>query len=212
MKKTFRFLAVAFLISSITLIGCREEDPIENTNEQTPSISYAFENMENWNPQSVFAGYESSLDTMASFIVTRNYYPGLEEYYADCNYGYETPENALLVSIPYKVGNHTRNSNFVTDENADDVTAIFTTSGVTDYEGTPIPNAWISEAMNISVSEADMTTKKISATITATMRDYLYLFSYGECGNPESKTLTITIKNYPLENWNGIFSKQLSKN
>ncbi|MBO7226929.1 MAG: hypothetical protein J6V33_05050, partial [Bacteroidales bacterium] len=93
MKKTFRFLAVAFLISSITLIGCREEDPIENTNEQTPSISYAFENMENWNPQSVFAGYESYLDTMASFIVTRNYYPGLEEYYADCNYGYETPEN-----------------------------------------------------------------------------------------------------------------------
>ena len=36
------------------------------------------------------------------------------------------------------------------------------------------------------------------------------LFSYGNYGNPDSKTLTITIKNYPLDNWTEMDMKKIA--
>ena len=216
MKNKFRFLTFAVVASLVALTSCNtDDDEIKPTtpSAEQPELSYTFEDVASWTPQSIFAGQELSWegDTIASFIASRDYYPGLDEYYAATGYGEEMPENTLLFSIPYQVGNHTRNSNFVVDENADEIVAIFTLVGTSNYRGIPLPNAWISENMNISVTDIDMAAKKISATITATMRDYVYVFSEGESGNQDSKTLTVTIKNYPLDNWTMFDMKKCTK-
>ena len=217
MRKTFRLMTFALAATFLTFTACNPNDDDENNPStpqvEQPELSYIFEDVASWTPQSIFAGQELAWegDTVASFIASRDYYPGLDEYYAATDYGEEIPEHALLFSIPYQVGNHTRNSNFVTDENADEVVAIFTLAGTTNYLGIPIPKAWVSENINISVTNIDMAAKKISATITASMKDYLYIFSYGDYGNPDSKTLTITIKNYPLDNWTEMDMKKIAK-
>ena len=204
MKKTFRLLAFALLASLVTLTSCNPDDDENTPAEEHPVFSYTFADVANWTPQSIMAGYELSWegDTMVSFIVTRDHYSGLDEWITYIGDGEEMPEHALLFSIPNKKGNHVRNSNFVVDENADEVVAILTLSGTnTDYMGIPLPNAWVSEYMNINITDIDMTEKKISATINATMSEYVYVFSGGEVGNQDSKTLTINLKNYPLDNW-----------
>ena len=217
MRKTFKLFAFALTASLVALTSCKPDDDENNTNnptEEQPELSYTFEDVASWTPQSIFAGQELAWegDTLASFIALRDYYPGLDEYYASTNYGEEIPdEHALLFSIPYQVGNHTRNNNFVTDEYADNVVAIFTLPGIVNYRGISLPNAWISENINISVTDIDMVAKKISATITANMMEYVYVFSEGESGNQDSKTLTITIKNYPLDNWTEMDMKKNTK-
>ena len=217
MRKTFRLMTFALAATFLTFTACNPNDDDENNPStppvEQPELSYTFEDVASWTPQSIFAGQELGWegDTLASFIALRDYYPGLDEYYASTNDGEEIPEHALLFSIPYQVGNHTRNSNFVTDEYADNVVAIFTLPGTVNYRGISLPNAWISENINISVTDIDMVAKKISATITANMMEYVYVFSEGESGNQDSKTLTITIKNYPLDNWTEMDMKKIAK-
>ena len=217
MRNTFRLLAFAMVASLVTFTSCNPDDDENNPTtpqEKQTEFSYTFEDMENWTPQTILAGQELQWegDTLVSFIVSRNYYPGLEEYIASTNDGEEIPEHALLFSIPNQIGNHIRNSCFVTDQDADNVVAIFTLEGTnTNYLGIPLTNAWISEYLNINITDLDLTERRISATITATMNEYIYVFSDGEVGNQDSKTLTITIKNYPFDNWTEMDLKKNKK-
>ena len=217
MRNTFRLLAFAMVASLVAFTSCNPDDDENNPTtpqEKQTEFSYTFEDMENWTPQTILAGQELQWegDTLVSFIVSRNYYPGLEEYIASTNDGEEIAEHALLFSIPNQIGNHIRNSCFVTDQDADNVVAIFTLEGTnTNYLGIPLPNAWISEYLNINITDLDLTERKISATITATMNEYIYVFSEGEVGNQDSKTLTITIKNYPFDNWTEMDLKKNKK-
>ena len=71
--------------------------------------------------------------------------------------------------------------------------------------------AAVAGGQGVTVTKFDLANNKISATITATMMDYAYLATDGEYGTPETKTLTASIKNYPLDNWTGRLYKSMKK-
>ena len=215
MKKQFRLMAMLAVASIMALTSCEEKET-EGTDTQQPQeevaeFSYSLSGTDCWEAQSVLAGYEISYgDTVVGIIASANNFSNLMDYANSFDeMGY--PHNVLLIEMAGREGTITQIDGPEDPMNDIYLMAILVGEGYTynaEYREY-IPNAWMSEAITVTVTKFDLATQKISANITATMKDYT--LSDDEFETAEAKTLTVSIKNYPIDNWTGQLYKSMKK-
>ena len=219
MKRQLKLMAMLAVASIMALTSCEKKET-EDTDtpqqqEEVAEFSYSLSGTDCWEAQSVLAGYEISYgDTLVGIIASANKFNNLMDYANSLDeMGY--PHNVLLIEMAGKEGTMTQNGEPEDLMNDVYLMAILVGEGYTTVnffgESEDLPNAWMSENITVTVTKFDLANNKISATITATMMDYAYLATDGEYGTPETKTLTASIKNYPLDNWTGQLYKSMKK-
>ena len=229
MKKTFKLLAFALMASLVAFTACQPEDETENQGngseivddnndpdnpgddpenpgdeEQTGTITCDFDGVADWNPQSVYGGFEGDdSETFIEVIATREQ-TSFEEVFNFFNEegidGENLPEDWLLIGFMGEEGARNIDGCMLMEEVSD---GIFLLTGDTTIAamGLTVPTGWVSTELTISVTELDMANKKVSANITATMADFFYILTEGVLGNPEEKTFTIAINNLSVFDW-----------
>jgi hypothetical protein len=208
-------MAMLAAASIMALTSCKKDDT-ENPGTQQPQeevaeFSYSLSGTDCWEAQSVLAGYEISYgDTLVGIIASANKFNNLMDYANSLDeMGY--PHNVLLIEMAGKEGTFSFDGDIENPANDFYLVAILVGEGYTynaDY-GEYLPNAWMSETMTVTVTKFDLAANKISATITASMKDYT--LSDDEYETAETKTLTASIKNYPIDNWTGQLYKSMKK-
>ena len=172
--------------------------------EQTGTITCDFDGVADWNPQSVYGGYEGDeSETFIAVFATREQ-TSFEEVFNFFNEegidGENLPEDWLIMGFMGEEGTRNIDGCMLMEEVSD---GIFLLTGDTTIAamGLTLPKGWVSTELTISVTELDMANKKVSANITATMADIFYIFTEGLMGNPEEKTFTIAINNLSVFDW-----------
>ena len=208
-------MAMLAVASIMALTSCEKKET-EDTDtpqqqEEVSEFSYSLSGTDCWEAQSVLAGYEISYgDTVVGIIASANNFSNLMDYANSFDeMGY--PHNALLIEMAGREGTFSFDGDIENPANDFYLVAILVGEGYTynaEYREY-IPNAWMSETMTVTVTKFDLATNKISANITATMKDYT--LSDDEFETAETKTLTVSIKNYPIDNWTGQLVKSMKK-
>ena len=208
-------MAMLAVASIMALTSCEKKET-EDTDtpqqqEEVAEFSYSLSGTDCWEAQSVLAGYEISYgDTVVGIIASANNFSNLMDYANSFDeMGY--PHNALLIEMAGREGTFSFDGDIENPANDFYLVAILVGEGYTynaEYREY-IPNAWMSETMTVTVTKFDLATNKISANITATMKDYT--LSDDEFETAETKTLTVSIKNYPIDNWTGQLVKSMKK-
>ncbi len=215
MKRQLKLMAMLAAASIMALTSCEEKEnggtDTQQPQEEVAEFSYSLSGTDCWEAQSVLAGYEISYgDTTVGIIASANNFSNLMDYANSFDeMGY--PHNALLIEMVGREGTITQFDGPEDPMNDVYLVAILVGEGYTynaDYDEY-LPNAWMSETITVTVTQFDLAAKKISATITASMKDYT--LSYDEYETAETKTLTVSIKNYPLDNWTGQLYKSMKK-
>lgn len=215
MKRQLKLMAMLAAASIMALTSCEEKEnggtDTQQPQEEVAEFNYSLSGTDCWEAQSVLAGYEISYgDTLVGIIASANKFNNLMDYANSLDeMGY--PHNVLLIEMAGKEGTMTQNGEPEDLMNDVYLMAILVGEGYTynaDY-GEYLPNAWMSETMTVTVTKFDLANNKISATITASMKDYT--LSDDEYETAETKTLTVSIKNYPLDNWTGQLYKSMKK-
>ena len=106
------------------------------------------------------------------------------------------PSNVFMVGMPNTVGSIDVTGNILDEQNTG-YGCIFIT-GTTQFMGMSIPTGWLSTAMSANVTKADLTAMKFSATISATMEDFVSYVTEGLMGSSETKTFTASLQNVSL--------------
>ena len=208
-------MAMLAVASIMALTSCEKKET-EDTDtpqqqEEVSEFSYSLSGTDCWEAQSVLAGYEISYgDTVVGIIASANNFSNLTDYANSVDeMGY--PHNVLLIELAGREGTFSYNGDVEDPANDVFLMAVLVGEGYTynaEYREY-IPNAWMSETMTVTVTKFDLATNKISANITATMKDYT--LSDDEYETAETKTLTVSIKNYPIDNWTGQLYKSMKK-
>lgn len=229
MKKTFKLLAFALVASLVAFTACQPEDETENQGngseivddnndpdnpgddpenpgdeEQTGTITCDFDGVADWNPQSVYGGYEMFEDELFMEIIATREQTSFEEVFNFFNEegldGENLPEDWLLIGFMGEEGARNIDGCMLIEEVSDGI-LLLTGDTTIAAIGLTLPTGWVSTELTISVTELDMANKKVSANITATMADIFYIFTEGLMGNPEEKTFTIAINNLSVFDW-----------
>lgn len=172
--------------------------------EQTGTITCDFDGLADWNPQSVYGGYEMFEDELFMEIIATREQTSFEEVYAFFNEegidGENLPEDWLIMGFMGEEG--TRNiEGCMLNEGASDGILLLTGDTTIAAMGSTVPTGWVSTELTITITELDLVNKKVSANITATMADVFYILTEGILGNPEEKTFTIAINNLSVFDW-----------
>lgn len=229
MKKTFKLLAFALMASLVAFTACQPEDETENPGdgseivdnnndpenpgddpenpgdeEQTGTITCDFDGLADWNPQSVYGGYEMFEDELFMEIIATREQTSFEEVYAFFNEegidGENLPEDWLIMGFMGEEG--ARNiEGCMLNEGTSDGILLLTGDTTIAAMGSTVPTGWVSTELTITITELDLVNKKVSANITATMADVFYILTEGILGNPEEKTFTIAINNLSVFDW-----------
>jgi hypothetical protein len=210
-------MAMLAAASIMALTSCEEKEnggtDTPQPQEEVAEFSYSLSGTDCWEAQSVLAGYEISYgDTLVGIIASANKFNNLMDYANSLDeMGY--PHNVLLIEMAGKEGTMTQNGEPEDLMNDVYLMAVLVGEGYTTVnffgESEDLPNAWMSENITVTVTKFDLANNKISATITASMKDYT--LSDDEYETAETKTLTVSIKNYPLDNWTGRLYKSMKK-
>lgn len=238
MKKRFKLLAFALVASLVAFTACQPEDETENPGdgseivddnndpdnpgddpenpgdeEQSGTITCDFDGVADWNPQSVYGGFEGDeSETFIEVFATREQ-TSFEEVYNFFNEGIDgenLPKDWLIMGFMGEEGTRNIDGCMLMEEVSD---GIFLLTGDTTIAamGLTLPTGWVSTELTISVTELDMANKKVSANITATMADFFYIFTEGILGNPEEKTFTIAINDLSIVDWYANDFEKLAK-
>ena len=229
MRKTFRFLAFAVVASMATFTACEPDDETGNNNGnevvddnngnqnpgdggQTSSITCDFGGVASWNPQSMYGGYEDyDGETFISIVATREQ-TSFEEIFNFFNEegidGENLPEDWVMIGFMANEGTRNVEGSMLME---DTPYGILLLTGDTTIMGYSLPTGWTSTELTITVTNFDMANKKVSANITATMNDCMYVLTDGMMGNPEEKTFTIAINNLSIFDWYENDFKKLAK-
>ena len=172
--------------------------------EQTGTITCDFDGLADWNPQSVYGGYEMFEDELFMEIIATREQTSFEEVYAFFNEegidGENLPEDWLIMGFMGEEG--TRNiEGCMLNEGTSDGILLLTGDTTIAAMGSIVPTGWVSTELTITITELDLVNKKVSANITATMADVFYILTEGILGNPEEKTFTIAINNLSVFDW-----------
>ncbi len=215
MKKTFKLLAFALMASLVTFTSCKDNPTdIEPGNEQqTGGVTFNFDGAVAWTPQSVHLGYESDEEeTYAMGIATKD--PTTREQAVQMIEGIDLdnngiPRDVVLLGFYGVEGTQSFEGNILDEEG--DLTVMLINGSIDVGEDIMFPTGWISTNMLMTITKFDMATNKMSATITATMGDILYILSEGIVGTPDEKTFTININNYDIFNLEDYYVEKLAK-
>ena len=197
MKKTFRFLLMGIMAVSMVFTSCKddEEEPENEQQTEQTSFSYSLQGETNWEPKTLlvwpeenYIGAFAAKDLTSQEVLDFLNGSGLD--------GDNIPSNVFMMSLPNTVGSLDVTGNIL-DEQSADYGCIFIT-GTTELMGMNIPTGWVSTAMTVNVSKADLTAMKFSATLSATMGDFVSCITEGMLGSAETKTLTVSFENVPL--------------
>lgn len=215
MKNTFKFLAFAVVASLLSFTSCKDDpDGTEGGGqEQTGSVTFNFDGAVAWTPQSVHLGYESDEEeTYVMGVATKD--PTTREQFVQMIEGIDLDNNGIpkdVVLLGFYGVEGTQNCEGNILEEDGDLTVILI-NGVLDMgEDMLIPTGWVSTNMLITITDFDMVTNKMSATITTTMGDILYILSEGMVGTPDEKTFTINITNYDIFDLEDYYAEDLEK-
>ena len=207
MKNKFRFLTFALVASLVALTSCNtDDDEIKPTTPpvEQPELSYTFEDVASWEPQTIAVGYEEDAYEIYAGVyasqTNRSFFEAIELLDSDDIADWEQLKNSFMLIYPGREGEHNLVS-FVNGEPEDTEIVLYHFSGSTQIMGQTIPMVWISENMTVSVTKFDMANQKVSLTVTATMRDIVSLMMGATGNDPGAKTFTLTVKNYPMANW-----------
>lgn len=209
MKNKFRFLTFAVVASLVALTSCNtDDDEIKPTTPpvEQPELSYTFEDVASWTPQTVEFGYDTvDIDGVyaGGYISLNNmsFYEVSEIMESDDELAaYEQLKNSFILMFPGMQGNFDWELEFLDGSPVLDYGVMYL-GGLTQLMGQTIPLIWISENMTVSVTKFDMANQKVSLTVTATMRDMISLIMGASGNDPGAKTFTLTVKNYPMANW-----------
>lgn len=239
MKKTFKLLAFALMASLVAFTACEPDDETENQGdgseivddnndpdnpgddpenpgdeEQTATITCDFDGVADWNPQSVYGGFEGDdSETFIEVFATREQ-TSFEEVYNFFNEegidGENLPEDWLIMGFMGEEGTRNIDGCMLMEEVSDGI-LLLTGDTTIAAMGITLPTGWVSTELTLSVTELDMANKKVSANITATMGDFFYVLTEGLMGNPEEKTFTIAINDLSIVDWYANDFKKLAK-
>ena len=172
--------------------------------EQTGTITCDFDGLADWNPQSVYGGYEMFEDELFMEIIATREQTSFEEVYAFFNEegidGENLPEDWLIMGFMGEEGTRNIDGCMLMEEVSDGI-LLLTGDTTIAAMGLTLPTGWVSTELTITITELDLVNKKVSANITATMADFFYIFTEGILGNPEEKTFTIAINNLSVFDW-----------
>ena len=209
MRKTFKLLAFALTASLVALTSCTPDDDENNPTTppvEQPELSYTFEDVASWTPQTVEFGYDTiGFDGVyAGGYISQNNMSFYEanEIMERCNEiaAYEQLKNSFILMFSGTPGNFDWELEFFEGAPVLDYGVMYL-DGLTQLMGQTIPLIWISENMTVTVTKFDMANQKLSLTLTATMRDMVSLMM-GASGNDQgAKTFTLSVKNYPMSDW-----------
>ncbi len=208
MKNKFRFLTFALVASLVALTSCNTDDDENNPSTppvEQPELSYTFEDIASWTPQTVEFGYDTTyIDYIyAGGYISQNnmsFYEANEIIGNDPIAGYEQLKNSFILMFSGTPGNFDWELEFFEGAPVLDYGVMYL-DGLTQLMGQTIPLIWISENMTVTVTKFDMANQKLSLTLTATMRDMVSLMM-GASGNDQgAKTFTLSVKNYPMSDW-----------
>lgn len=191
------------------------DDPENPGDEgQTGTITCDFDGVADWNPQSVYGGFEGDeSETFIAVFATREQ-TSFEEVYNFFNEegldGENLPEDWLIMGFMGEEGTRNIDGCMLMEEVSDGI-LLLTGDTTIAAMGITLPTGWVSTELTLSVTELDMANKKVSANITATMGDFFYVLTEGLMGNPEEKTFTIAINDLSIVDWYANDFKKLAK-
>ena len=224
MRKTFRVLAFALAVNLIAFTSCKPDDEENGSNnnnngnnndntELPATVVTDFDGAVDWTPQSFWAGYEADEEeTFVMAVGTKDVSTQQQACRIMYNLdfvGENIPQNAVIVGFLGEEGTQNQEGNILTGDEGDMAIILYT--GTTNLEGETFATGWVSDNMTVTITEFDLANKKISANITATMKDILNIFTYGNMGSSEEKTFTISFSNYPMFDLDAKVAMKLAK-
>ena len=208
MKNKFRFLTFALVASLVALTSCTPDDDENNPSTppvEQPELSYTFEDIASWTPQTVEFGYDTTyIDYIyAGGYISQNnmsFYEANEIIGNDPIAGYEQLKNSFILMFSGETGDQIWEMELIGGVPVLD-NGVMYIQGTTQLMGETIPLIWLSENMTISVTKFDIANQKLSFTLTATMRDMISLMMGASGSDQGAKTFTLSVKNYPMSDW-----------
>ena len=220
MKRTFRLMGLALLAASLTFTACDpKDDPINVEDEivddqnpgegpdnpgedpETTGATFDFDGAVTWTPQSVHGLYYFEDDTPYIIFVATRDQTTIEDVYAYLDGqgfdGGDVPEGWLMGGFYAVAGSHSAEGSLFTEE-SDEGLLFFT--GTAELLGAPMPTGWASTDISINVTDINVATNSISATVSATMQDMWFILSEGTMGTSGEKTFTIAFNNFSIVN------------
>lgn len=183
---------------SMVFTSCKDDE--ENPENEQPieqtSFSYTLEGEASWEPKSLIVGEEEGyvIALAAKDLTTQE----ILEFFngSGLDGGVEVPSNIFMMGLPNVVGEVAVTGNLL-DEAGSPYGCIFIT-GTTELMGQSIPTGWVSTSATINVTKLDLTAMKYSATMSATMGDFISIMTEGLMGSSETKTFTASLQNVSL--------------
>lgn len=208
MKKTFRFLLMGIVAVSMVFTSCKDDE--EEPEQQTEQLAFSFtlEGMTSWEPKGIITVYETGgIEPLIYAYAAKNLtLTEMMNFFGESTEASSLPEDFLMFGTIAKVGTHTCNGNYIIGDEGE--TAVAYITGKTDFgDGFEIPTGWVSENATATVTKLDLTEMKFSASISATMKDLVYLYSDGAMGVPDSKAFTATCKDISFIDLSAMFGK-----
>lgn len=209
MRKTFRLMTFALAATFLTFTACNPNDDDENNPStppvEQPELSYTFEDIASWTPQTVEFGYDTTyIDYIyAGGYISQNnmsFYEANEIIGNDPIAGYEQLKNSFILMFSGETGDQIWEMELIGGVPVLD-NGVMYIQGTTQLMGETIPLIWLSENMTISVTKFDIANQKLSFTLTATMRDMISLMMGASGSDQGAKTFTLSVKNYPMSDW-----------
>ncbi len=196
MKKTFRFLLMGIMAVSMAFTSCKGDEEDSKPQPEQTSFSYNLEGETSWEPKSLIVGEEEGyvIALAAKDLTTQE----ILEFFngSGLDGGVEVPSNIFMMGLPNVVGEVAVTGNLL-DEAGSPYGCIFIT-GTTELMGQSIPTGWVSTSATINVTKLDLTAMKYSATMSATMGDFISIMTEGSMGSSETKTFTASLQNVSL--------------
>lgn len=179
---------------SMAFTSCKDDEEDSKPQPEQTSFSYNLEGETSWEPKSLLVGPDGNyILALAAKDLTEQ---EILDFFKVGLDGTNIPSNVFMVGMPNTVGSIDVTGNILDEQNTG-YGCIFIT-GTTQFMGMSIPTGWLSTAMSANVTKADLTAMKFSATISATMEDFVSYVTEGMMGSAETKIFTASFENVPL--------------
>ncbi len=208
MKKFLKLFGIALIAGNLLFISCGEKDNGDNNgpNNNPPAnniigFSYAFEDVATWKPGSVFVMYSSDsvagdVKNTLNGIILKDVYTMDELNSWDFDDLDKQPKPYIIFQIPGLEGSYS--GVFDITAEVTDLIGVLYVSGTTSFMGQTLPTGWVMKTATATITQVDLVHWKLSATISATMGDFMNVITEGIMGDNSEKILTMTIDDFPI--------------
>ena len=187
-------MLMGIMAVSMAFTSCKDDEEDSKPQPEQTSFSYNLEGETSWEPKSLLVGPDGNyILALAAKDLTEQ---EILDFFKVGLDGTNIPSNVFMVGMPNTVGSIDVTGNILDEQNTG-YGCIFIT-GTTQFMGMSIPTGWLSTAMSANVTKADLTAMKFSATISATMEDFVSYVTEGMMGSAETKIFTASFENVPL--------------